>query len=245
MRKMADDQNLSRFINQAIAYPRRSIAWLQIARRGEFRERVACSPERFSRLLRTELPAMPNHIGTHTAFGRLAREKIDGRPANRRQWTLGIDFGTDRITVMDQIEMHRMDHSAREPHGIGGWLLVLCGLLLVWGPLSSALIASNALSALALRGRSLAVVLIARTLITSFGVAAGLALLIRRGPAVTMAKAALILSAVTDVVVYTTPYFPNNRMPGDTPFYVAASLAYHGAWLAYLMRSERVRNTYS
>ena len=48
----------------------------------------------------------------------------------------------------------------------------------------------------------------------------------------------------TTVVVYTTPYFPNNRMPGDTPFYVAASLAYHGAWLAYLFRSRRVRNTY-
>jgi hypothetical protein len=44
--------------------------------------------------------------------------------------------------------------------------------------------------------------------------------------------------------VYLTPYFPNNRLPGDTPFYVAGSLAYSGVWLMYLVRSRRVRNTF-
>jgi hypothetical protein len=44
--------------------------------------------------------------------------------------------------------------------------------------------------------------------------------------------------------VYTTPYFPSNRFPGDTTFYVVASLAYHGAWLAYLARSKRVRQAF-
>jgi hypothetical protein len=34
-------------------------------------------------------------------------------------------------------------------------------------------------------------------------------------------------------------------MPGDTIYYVAASLAYHGAWLAYLWRSRRVRAIYA
>jgi hypothetical protein len=62
---------------------------------------------------------------------------------------------------------------------------------------------------------------------------------------VTLANAALLLSAATDVFTYTTPYFPNNRPPGDSAMYVAASLAYHGAWLVYLMRSRRVRNTFS
>jgi len=47
-----------------------------------------------------------------------------------------------------------------------------------------------------------------------------------------------------DLVIYLSPYFPSNRMPGDAPLYVAASLAYHGAWLAYLFRSKRVRNTF-
>ena len=128
--------------------------------------------------------------------------------------------------------------------GIRGWLLVLCAWLLIWGPMSFALIASNTLPALSVRGLPLAVGLLARTGVTAFGLAAGIALITRRGPAVSMAKLALILSAATDLVVYATPYFPNNRMPGDTPFYVAASLAYHGLWLAYLFRSNRVKNTY-
>jgi hypothetical protein len=59
-----------------------------------------------------------------------------------------------------------------------------------------------------------------------------------------MARLALVLSAATDVLVYTTPYLPSNRIPGDTPLYVAASLAYHGAWLAYLFRSKRVKSTF-
>jgi hypothetical protein len=137
-----------------------------------------------------------------------------------------------------------MNDSARELHGIGGWLLVLCLLLLVWGPVRSALIASNALEALSVRGPSLAAALVVLVLVTSFGVAAGIALLTKRGPAVAMGKAALILSAALDLVIYTTSYFPSNRMPGDAPFYVAASLSYHGAWLAYLLRSRRVRTTF-
>ena len=63
--------------------------------------------------------------------------------------------------------------------------------------------------------------------------------------AVTLARLALLASAATDLFVYTTPYFPNNRLPGDTLYYVAASLAYHGAWLPYLARSRRVLVTYA
>jgi hypothetical protein len=128
--------------------------------------------------------------------------------------------------------------------GVRGWLLVLCALLLIWEPISFALIAANTLPALSVRGLPLAVGLLARTGVTAFGIAAGIALITRRGPAVAMATLALMLSAATDLVVYATPYFPNNRMPGDTPFYVAASIAYHGIWLTYLFRSTRVKNTY-
>jgi hypothetical protein len=145
---------------------------------------------------------------------------------------------------MNQIEMHHLNDSAREPHGIGGWLLVLCLWQLVWAPVRSAFVASSALAALSVRGPSLAAALVALVLVTSFGVAAGIALLTKRGPAVEMGKAALMLSAVLDVVIYTTSYFPSNRMPGDAPFYVAASLIYHAAWLSYLFRSRRVRNTF-
>jgi len=134
---------------------------------------------------------------------------------------------------------------ASERVGIGGWLLLLCRLLIVFHPLSLAVTASSVLNALFVRGAPVAVVLALRLAVVAFGVAAGRSLQARRPDAVRLARLALLLSAATDVFVYTTPYFPSNRLPGDTTVYVAASLAYHGAWLAYLARSTRVRLTFT
>jgi hypothetical protein len=131
-----------------------------------------------------------------------------------------------------------------QPKGIGGWLLVLCGLLLIWQPASLGLIAAGSLDALELRGVSLALLLGLRLLVAAVGIAAGLALASRRAGAVTFAKISLAVSAAVDVFVYTTPYFPNNRMPGETPVYIAASLGYAAIWIGYLSRSVRVRNTF-
>jgi hypothetical protein len=128
---------------------------------------------------------------------------------------------------------------------VGGWLLLLCRLLVVFHPLTLAVTASNALGGLSSRGTAIALILILRLVVIGFGMAAGRALQALQPGAVTLAKAALLASAATDVFVYTTPYFPNNRPPGDTPLYVAATLAYHGAWMLYLARSKRVRATYA
>jgi hypothetical protein len=98
---------------------------------------------------------------------------------------------------------------------------------------------------LTVRGIAVVSILLLRLVVVGFGMAAGRALQTIQPGAVTLAKAALLASAATDVFVYTTPYFPNNRPPGDTIFYVAASIAYHGAWLAYLSRSKRVYATYA
>lgn len=130
------------------------------------------------------------------------------------------------------------------PKGVRGWLLVLVVLLLVWQPVSLGLVASRVVDAIAIRGLPLALVLLLRLVVTALGIAAGLALAGERPSAVAMAKASLVASAAVDIFVYLTPYFPNNRMPGDTPFYVVGSLAYSGAWLMYLFRSRRVRNTF-
>ena len=127
---------------------------------------------------------------------------------------------------------------------VSGWLLLLCRLLVVFHPLALAVTASNALGSLSARGMPVALILILRLIVVGFGMAAGRALQQVQPAAVTLARAALFASAATDVFVYTTPYFPNNRVPGDTIYYVIASLAYHGAWLAYLFRSSRVRRTY-
>jgi hypothetical protein len=131
-----------------------------------------------------------------------------------------------------------------EREGVGGWLLVLCRLLIVGHPLSLAVTAPNALNAIAVRGAPVAIILLVRLLVVAFGVAAGRALQNLRPGAVGLAKTALLMSAATDVFVYTTPYYPSNRLPGDTTLYVVASLAYHGLWLAYLKRSARVRATF-
>jgi hypothetical protein len=132
----------------------------------------------------------------------------------------------------------------RDPSPVGGWLGLLCRVLVLWQPLSLALIASSALNSLSVRGVSLALVIVGRLFVAAFGVAAGLSLQRRRPAAVTMARASLVLSAVADVFVYTTPYFPNNRPPGDTTLILTGSLLWYAAWLLYLWRSRRVRNTY-
>ncbi len=128
--------------------------------------------------------------------------------------------------------------------GVGGWLLVLCVLLLVWGPIELALVASSALAALPVRGLPLGLLIVARVFVAALGLAAGLALAMRSGAAVALARTALVLSAATDTLVWLTPYFPNNRMPGDDVFYVAGTVAYSALWLTYLARSHRVRRTY-
>src|SRR5215470_14023692 len=111
--------------------------------------------------------------------------------------------------------------------GVGGWLLLLCALLLIWHPLNFAIAASGALASLPLRGLPLALVLAGRLLVTGLGIGAGLALLTRRPAAVTLAIAALAASAAADLFVYTTPYMPSNRLPGDNIWYIVGSLLYH------------------
>jgi hypothetical protein len=141
------------------------------------------------------------------------------------------------------IDTNQSEHSGVT--GVGGWLLLLCRLLVIFHPLSLAITASNAMSALPARGTAVALILVLRLVVVGFGMAAGRALQTVQPGAVTLGKAALVASAATDIFIYTTPFFPNNRMPGDTIYYVVASLAYHAAWLTYLWRSPRVRATYA
>jgi hypothetical protein len=122
-----------------------------------------------------------------------------------------------------------------------GWLGLLCRVLIVWQPLSLGLVASSALGSLSVRGWPLALVLIGRLAVAALGVAAGLALWRRRPGALALARASLILSAAADIFIYSTPYFPNNRPPGDTTLILIGSLLWYGAWLMYLWRSKRVR----
>jgi hypothetical protein len=128
---------------------------------------------------------------------------------------------------------------------LGGWLLLLSRLLIVWHPIIVGLVAVSSLNSVSILWWPVRLILLARVLVTAFGVAAGFALRGRHRGAVRMAKAALLLAAATDLFVYSTPYFPHNRAPGETPIWIVASTTYYAAWLLYLMRSKRVRDLFS
>ena len=122
---------------------------------------------------------------------------------------------------------------------------MFCALLLAWQPVSLALTMSGLVDELSTRGAGLGMILLARLLAAGLGIAAGLALFQLKPGAVSIAKASLVFSALIDIVVYATPYSPNNRPPGDATLVLIASLVYYAMWFAYLLRSKRVRATYS
>jgi hypothetical protein len=124
-----------------------------------------------------------------------------------------------------------------------GWLRVLCIVLLVWQPVLFARAASTALLAFPVRGSAVAVVLAARLLVTAFGVAAAILIVRRREMAIRVTIAALSAAAVLQVFVELTSFFPSNRMPGDAPLYAAGAVLFYGAWIVYMLRSSRVKQT--
>jgi hypothetical protein len=127
---------------------------------------------------------------------------------------------------------------------VSGWLLLLTRWLIVGQPILFGFTASSALGAVAIRGLPLGLLIVARLIVTAFGLAAGLSLSGGRSAAVTMAAIALSTSAAADLFTLTTSIWPSNRAPGDTPLYVAATLTFHAAWIIYLYRSERVSATF-
>ena len=141
--------------------------------------------------------------------------------------------------MMGEKQIHRDGKT-----GVGGWLLVLCLVLIGWGPAQLALVIAAALPALAVRGVPLALLIVARIAAAGFGLAAGLALLGRRPAAVSLTRWSIVVSAALDTFVYLTPYFPSNRPPGDEVYAIAVTLGLAAAWLVYLARSRRVRATY-
>lgn len=151
--------------------------------------------------------------------------------------------------MMHKIQSHRAPSNGEAPkaaglQGAGGFLLVLCVLLIVWDPIQLALTASAALPSLDIRGPMLGLVIVARVLVAAFGLAAGLALLTGRRAALIMVRLSIVITAAMQTFVYLTPFFPNNRAPGVEWIGAALSVLYAVGWLLYLARSDRVRNTF-
>lgn len=195
---------------------------------------------------------MPHDSRLRAASRGRVGKTTHGLAPRRRKRAAGIDLGPDGVTVMDEKQPHtRILVSGVGGRGarkntmrVRGWLLVLCGLLLVWQPLSLGLTMAGLVDELTLRGPGLAMILLARLLAAGLGIAAGLSLFQMTPGAVTIAKASLVYSALVDVIVYATPYSPSNRPPGDATIILVVSILYYGVWFGYLSRSKRVKATY-
>ena len=128
--------------------------------------------------------------------------------------------------------------------GIGGWLLVLSRLLILWQPVIIGLMIAQALGGLSMRAWSVTALVLARGMAAALGVGAGLALKRRHQGAVRFTQVSLLVSAAIETLVYLTPSYPSARAPGETPLWVLGTLAFYGAWYGYLARSKRVRATF-
>jgi hypothetical protein len=122
-------------------------------------------------------------------------------------------------------------------------LRVLCGILLAWQPADCALVALQALNAWPVRGLPVMLVAAVKVVATATAVASGLLILKYRAAALPITVASLAALAAWQVFVSFTSYFPSNRVPGDDPLYAAGYVLFYGAWIVYLLRSRRVRET--
>jgi hypothetical protein len=128
--------------------------------------------------------------------------------------------------------------------GVGGWLVILILLLTLWNPASLALHAASSVWNLGSRSTLSLLFLGARLAITSGGVAAGIALWLRRPGAVWLAKLVLVLFGIEAVVRLSTRVDLSSAPPG-TRLPAAVFIVLHNAgWYWYLQRSRRVRATY-
>jgi hypothetical protein len=127
---------------------------------------------------------------------------------------------------------------------VGGWLLLLCFILTVWNPATLALRLSAAAANLASETSLSIVSLAARLIMTSMGMAAGLALIRRRSSAVPFTKVVLVLFALEGAVRLSTRIDLSDNPPGTRLPMALLLIVHNAAWFFYLQKSRRVRTVY-
>ena len=123
-------------------------------------------------------------------------------------------------------------------------ILFLVFILTIWNPASLALEASSIVWTIGTRPTLSLFFLGARLIITSIGVAAGLALWLRRPGAVSLANLALVLFAVETVARLSTRVDMGSAPPGTRLPLALFIIVHNGAWYLYLQISRRVRARY-
>ena len=108
--KNAEDPGLVRrpegLFAESIPHPRRRIPWLEVACRGEGRQRVARAPEGFGRLLRPQFSAVPDGRRLDAARGCQGCEPIDVYPADERQRPARVHVRANGIAMMNERQLH-------------------------------------------------------------------------------------------------------------------------------------------
>jgi hypothetical protein len=123
-------------------------------------------------------------------------------------------------------------------------VLVLIGILAIWNPASLALQASSAVWNIGSRSTLSIVFLAARLIITSVGVAAGLALWLRRPGALSLAKLSLMLFGLEAVARLSSRVDLGSAPPGTRLPLAVFVILHNAGWYLYLHLSRRVRAFY-
>ena len=123
-------------------------------------------------------------------------------------------------------------------------VLLLIFILAVWNPASLALQASSRVWTIEMRSTLSLAFLAARLLLTSIGVAAGIALWRRRSGAVWLAKLSLMLFAIEAVVRLSSRVDLGTVPPGTRLPLALFVVVHNSAWYLYLHLSRRVSAVY-
>ena len=127
---------------------------------------------------------------------------------------------------------------------VRGWLLLLCVVLAVVNPAALAVVAAARVGGSVPPSTLVLTLLGVRLVVTSVGVAGGMALWHKRPGAVPLAKASLVLSACETVGRLSTRVGLSETPPGLRLPVAVAVIVFNAAWYFYLERSRRVRATY-
>ncbi len=123
----------------------------------------------------------------------------------------------------------------------GGWLTVLCVLLLVREPVRFARELTASLDTLGMRGVPALVELAAHAVTAIITVAAGWGLWIRNPQSPALAGISLAASAAVSVQSLYWSSLPSSVVPGEKLPLLFVAIAHAAGWIAYLRYSRRVR----
>jgi hypothetical protein len=125
---------------------------------------------------------------------------------------------------------------------VGIWLLIF--ILTIWNPASLALLAASSIWQIESRSTLSLAFFAARLLITSVGVAAGIALWLRRPGALWLAKLSLAMFGVEAMVRLSSRVDLGSAPPGTRLPLATFIVVFNAAWYLYLHLSRRVRAVY-